>query len=111
MVKQIRKRNGKYVINGKSYQQLVGSRAQVMHGTAYKTGHGKKGLTKSHLKMVRGRVVSVRASKAARKHNHLGKYISLAKKNKGKKFVTMKKGMVKGKRKTRRTKRSKKRRR
>jgi hypothetical protein len=47
MVKQIRKRNGKYVINTKSYPQLVGSRAQVMHGTAYKTGHGKKGLTRS----------------------------------------------------------------
>ena len=84
MVKQIRKRNGKYVVNGKSYQQLVGSRAQVMHGTAYKTGHGRKGLTRSQLKMVRGRVVSVKASQSARKHNHLGKYISLAKRNKGK---------------------------
>ena len=41
--------------------------------------------------------------------NHLGKYISLAKRNKGKKFVTMKKGMVKGRKKTRRKKRSKKR--
>lgn len=111
MVKQIRKKNGKYVVGGKSYPQLVGSRAQVMHGTAYKTGHGKKGLTKSQLKMVRGRIVSVKASKSAKKHNHLGKYISLAKKNKGKKFVTMKKGMVKGKRKTRRAKKSKKRRR
>ena len=109
MVKQIRKRNGKYVINSKSYPQLVGSRAQVMHGTAYKTGHGKKGLTRSQLKMVRGRVVSVKASKSARKHNHLGKYISLAKRNKGKKFVTMKKGMVKGKKKTRRARRSKRR--
>ena len=61
--------------------------------------------------MVRGRVVSVKASKSARKHNHLGKYISLAKRNKGKKFVTMKKGMVKGSKKTRRARRSKKRRR
>jgi hypothetical protein len=61
--------------------------------------------------MVRGRVVSVKASKSARKHNHLGKYISLAKRNKGKKFVTMKKGMVKGKKKTRRARRSKRRRR
>ena len=33
MVKQIRK-NGKYVVGGKSYPQLVGSRAQVMHGTS-----------------------------------------------------------------------------
>jgi hypothetical protein len=28
---------GHYVIKGRTYQQLFGSRAQVMHGTAYKT--------------------------------------------------------------------------
>lgn len=28
---------GNYVINGNTYKQLFGSRAQVMHGTAYKT--------------------------------------------------------------------------
>jgi hypothetical protein len=28
---------GHYVIKGKTYEQLFGSRAQVMHGTAYKT--------------------------------------------------------------------------
>jgi hypothetical protein len=29
--------NGKYLIKGKSYEMLTGSRAQVYHGTAYKT--------------------------------------------------------------------------
>ena len=38
--------SGKYVINGKTYEMLTGSRAQVMHGTAYKTNPGKKALTK-----------------------------------------------------------------
>jgi hypothetical protein len=29
--------NGNYVVNGHKYEKLIGSRAQVMHGTAYKT--------------------------------------------------------------------------
>ena len=38
MVKRHHKgHDGKYHIGGKSYEVLVGSRAQVMHGTAYKT--------------------------------------------------------------------------
>ena len=32
--------DGKYHINGKTYPMLEGSRAQVMHGTAYKTPGG-----------------------------------------------------------------------
>lgn len=32
--------DGKYHINGKKFDQLVGSRAQVFHGTAYKTSSG-----------------------------------------------------------------------
>ena len=39
--------DGKYHINGKKYDILEGSRAQVMHATAYKTSGG---LTKSGLK-------------------------------------------------------------
>lgn len=68
MVRRTRKskkgRNGKYHINGKSFDMLVGSRAQVMNGTAYKTTYGAvkpKGdaLTKSHLKYNKhGRIVS-----------------------------------------------------
>ena len=46
----------KYHINGKTFEQLVGSRAQVFHGTAYKTSSSAvkpKGdaLAKKHLKM------------------------------------------------------------
>lgn len=34
--------SGKYNIKGKMYEQLEGSRAQVYHGTAYKTSGGLK---------------------------------------------------------------------
>ena len=34
--------DGKYHINGKTYEILIGSRAQVGHGTAYKTKYGLK---------------------------------------------------------------------
>jgi hypothetical protein len=47
---------GHYVIKGKTYELLVGSRAQVMHGTAYKTT-GE--LTKeAFLQNKHGRIVS-----------------------------------------------------
>lgn len=47
MVKKImRASDGKYHVHGAKYEMLIGSRAQVMHGTAYKT-EGK--LTKSQL--------------------------------------------------------------
>lgn len=36
-MKYQRTSSGNYVINGQTFEQLVGSRAQVMHGTAYKT--------------------------------------------------------------------------
>lgn len=50
--------------------QTVGSRAQVMHGTAMKTPGG---LTKKNLrKNKHGRIVSVRASKSAKKNKNLG---------------------------------------
>ena len=60
--------DGKYHINGKKYDLLEGSRAQVWHGTAYKTPGG---LTKVHLKMNRGRIVSVKKSNLARSQNTL----------------------------------------
>ena len=75
MVRRTRKSkrgsNGKYNIGGKSFHMLVGSRAQVMNGTAYKTTYGAakpKGdaLTKSHLKYNKnGRIVS--KSKSSKK--------------------------------------------
>jgi len=75
MVRRTRKSkrgaNGKYRMNGRSFDMLVGSRAQVMNGTAYKTTYGAvkpKGdaLTKVHLKYNKhGRIVS--KTKSAKK--------------------------------------------
>jgi len=62
--------DGKYNINGKKFEQLVGSRAQVFHGTSYKTSSSAakpKGdaLTKKNLKQNKhGRIVS--AAKSAK---------------------------------------------
>jgi len=63
---------GKYVIKGKKYEQLVGSRAQVMHGTAYKTPGGLKheGLIKNKS----GRFVSKKKHVTAKKENRLVKH-------------------------------------
>ena len=58
-------------VNGKEYTQLIGSRAQVWHGTAYKTSGG---LRKSDLKMNKhGRIVSKKMSSSAKKNNRLVK--------------------------------------
>jgi|TARA_B110001450_G_C17665372_1_gene499301 hypothetical protein len=57
MVKRHHKgHDGKYHISGHSFARLIGSRAEVMHGTVYKTAGG---LTKSHLKYNKhGKIVS-----------------------------------------------------
>ena len=56
-------------VNGKQYTQLIGSRAQGWHGTAYKTSGG---LRKSDLKMNKhGRIVSKKMSSSAKKNKHL----------------------------------------
>ena len=53
----------------KEYKLLIGSRAQVMHGTAKKTGGG---LRKKDLKYNKyGKIVSKKASKSAKKCNNL----------------------------------------
>ena len=85
-------------VNGKTYKMLVANginkRAQVWNGTAYKTSHGAKGLKKSDLMKKKGRILSKRASKSAVKNKNLGKYVALAKKNKGSRgLVLMRKGM------------------
>tara|TARA_B100000787_G_scaffold100185_1_gene73989 strand:+ start:20531 stop:20782 length:252 start_codon:yes stop_codon:yes gene_type:complete len=50
MVKKTMKlKDGKYHIKGKKYKFLYGSRAQVMHGTAYKTNDSKFALKKEDL--------------------------------------------------------------
>lgn len=68
-------------------KQRVGSRAQVMHGTAQKTSGG---LTQKDLKMNKwGRIVSRAKSAKAKKENRLSK---LGFKTQKGKFGIMKKG-------------------
>jgi len=56
-------------INGKKYEMLVGSRAQVWHGTSYKTSGGLK---KSDLMMNKaGRIVSKEKHNTAKKEKRL----------------------------------------
>lgn len=90
--------DGKISVAGKKFEMLVGSRRQVWNSTAYKTGHGKSGLTRKNLMMNKnGNIVSKKRSATAKKKKNLGKYIDLAKKNKGKTFKKMSKSMLKGK--------------
>jgi len=56
--------------------QLVGSRAQVWHGTALKTAYGKKGLKKKDLmKNKAGKIVSIKAARAAKRKGTLKKWM------------------------------------
>jgi len=65
------KKNGKYHISGSNYQMLMGTRAQVWHGTAYKTSGG---LNKHDLmKNKSGRIVSKHKHTSAKKENRLVK--------------------------------------
>lgn len=58
-------------MEGGSHMKRVGSRAQVMHGTAH---HTSGGLTKGDLKMNKwGRIVSKAKSSKAKKENRLAK--------------------------------------
>ncbi len=72
MKKHIRLNDGFYHIDGKQYKMLVGSRAAVYHGTAYKTSGG---LTKEELEQNKhGRIVSKKLASLAVKQNHLGEH-------------------------------------
>ena len=63
--------DGRYVVNGHSYEMLSGSRAQVWHGTACKTSGGLK---KSDLMQNKaGRIVSKAKHTTAKKENRLVK--------------------------------------
>ena len=63
------KSNGKYQVSGSSYNMLIGSRAQVWHGSAYKTSGG---LTKKNLMQNKaGRIVSKAKHGTAKKDNRL----------------------------------------
>lgn len=70
---------GEYKMNGKWYKELIGSRAQVMHQTAFKT---KAGLTMKDLKYNKsGKIVSKKKSFTAKKENRLKKagYVPIGK--------------------------------
>jgi hypothetical protein len=71
MTKYSKSASGKYVIQGKSYEMLMGSRAQVWHGTAYKTSGG---LTKNNLMQNKaGRIVSKAKHSTAKRERRLVK--------------------------------------
>lgn len=72
MTRYTKSPSGKYLIKGKSYEMLVGSRAQVHHGTAYKTSGG---LCKSDLLQNKnGRVVSKKKHGTATREKRLLKH-------------------------------------
>ena len=93
---------GLYKISGKSYELLTGSRAQVMHGTAYKTSGG---LTKEDLMMNKnGRIVSKSKHNTAKKEKRLEKAGFFAEKGK---FGAVKKSLTKKTKKSKKTLKSK----
>ena len=67
-----RQSDGLYHIKGKTYKLLVGSRAQVYHGTAYKTPGGL--VEADILKNKRGRYVSRKKHNTAKKEKRLLKH-------------------------------------
>ena len=72
--RKTRSPDGKFHINGKTYEELVGSRRMVWNGSAYKTSHGRKGLTRGKLMQnKRGRLVSISLHNRAKRENRLGK--------------------------------------
>lgn len=78
MTKYSRTSSGKYSVSGKTYEMLIGTRAQVWHGTAYKTTGG---LCKSDLMQNKaGRIVSKAKHNTAKKEKRLVKAGFLTKK-------------------------------
>jgi len=87
MKRPVRNASGNYVVHGKSYKELFGSRTQVHNKTAYKTPGG---LTRSDLMMNKwGRIVSAKKHRTAKKEKRLEKAGYFAKKGK---FGYVKKG-------------------
>jgi hypothetical protein len=71
MKKVMRHSDGKYHVKGKKHDMLIGSRAQVWHGTAYKTAGD---LVKSDLMMNKhGRIVSKKKHATAKRERRLEK--------------------------------------
>jgi hypothetical protein len=81
MTKRVHKSSdGKYHVKGKVHEVLVGSRAQVWHGTAHKTSGG---LEKHNLMMNKhGRIVSRTKHGTAKREKRLEKHGFFAKKGK-----------------------------
>jgi hypothetical protein len=69
MTKFSRTSTGRYSVQGKTFEQLIGTRAQVWHGTAYKTSGG---LCKSDLMQNKhGRIVSKAKHSTAKREKRL----------------------------------------
>ncbi len=72
MARYTKTADGKYHIKGKTYEYLCGTRAQVWHGTAYKTSGG---LHKTDLMQNKsGRIVSEKKHFTAKKEQRLIKH-------------------------------------
>ena len=72
MARYTKTADGKYHIKGKTYECLCGTRAQVWHGTAYKTSGG---LHKTDLMQNKsGRIVSEKKHFTAKKEQRLLKH-------------------------------------
>ena len=70
--------SGKYSVAGKTYERIIGTRAQVWHGTSHKTTGG---LTKGDLMMNKhGRIVSKSKHNTAKREKRLAKAGYLTKK-------------------------------
>lgn len=99
MRKQHKAADGKYHINGQTFDLLVGTRAQVYHGTAYKTSGGL--LKKDLFQNKRGRIVSKKKFNTAKREKRLEKHGYTAKKGKfGAVKISPKKPTKKGGKKT-----------
>lgn len=61
--------NGKYIVSGKTYEELIGTRAQVWHDNAFKTSGGL--IKKNLLKNKAGRIVSRSKHDSAKKDQRL----------------------------------------
>jgi len=67
-----KKVNGLYHINGQTFKNLIGQRAQVWHGTAYKTSGDLK--KKDLYQNKHGRIVSRKKHETAKKEKRLLKH-------------------------------------
>lgn len=71
-----RSSNGFYVIGGKKYSKLIGTREEVLAGIAYKTKGGllEKDILVSENRNEKGKLVSRRMSVRSRKRSNLNKH-------------------------------------